>query len=44
MLFTTATFAFLFLPIVLIGYYLLGARSQGLTAVWPLVRQHPRFR
>lgn len=34
MLFTTATFAFLFLPIVLVGYYLLGARSQGLTALW----------
>jgi alginate O-acetyltransferase complex protein AlgI len=34
MLFTTATFAFLFLPIALIGYYLLGARSQGLTALW----------
>ncbi len=34
MLFTTATFAFLFLPIVLIGYYLLGARSRSLTTLW----------
>ena len=37
MLFTTATFAFLFLPIVLVGYYLLGARSQRLTALWLFV-------
>jgi alginate O-acetyltransferase complex protein AlgI len=34
MLFTTAAFAFLFLPIVLGGYYLLGARSRSLTELW----------
>lgn len=34
MLFTTATFAFLYLPAVLAGYYLLGRYSQTWAAVW----------
>ncbi len=34
MLFTTATFAFLFLPAVLLGYFLLGRRSGVLAAAW----------
>ena len=34
MLFTTATFAFLYLPIVLIGYYVLGSRSGTWAAAW----------
>jgi alginate O-acetyltransferase complex protein AlgI len=33
-LFTTATFAFLYLPIVLVGYYLLGRRSHTWAAGW----------
>jgi alginate O-acetyltransferase complex protein AlgI len=33
-LFTTATFAFLYLPIVLIGYYVLGSRSESWAAGW----------
>lgn len=37
MLFTTATFVFLFLPIVLAGYYLLGTRSQAATSLWLFV-------
>lgn len=36
MLFTTATFAFLFLPLVLAGYYLLGRRTQTGAAAWLL--------
>ena len=34
MLFTTATFAFLYLPLVLAGYYLLGRRSPTAAAGW----------
>lgn len=34
MLFTTATFAFLYLPVTLIGYFLLGRRSGTLAAAW----------
>lgn len=34
MLFTTATFAFLFLPAVLAGYYALGSRSSTWAAAW----------
>lgn len=34
MLFTTATFAFLYLPVVLVGFYLLGRRSHTLAAGW----------
>ena len=34
MLFTTATFAFLYLPIVLLGYFALGRRSAMLAAAW----------
>ncbi|MCP5286924.1 MAG: MBOAT family protein [Burkholderiaceae bacterium] len=34
MLFTTATFVALYLPIVLIGYYLLGCRSETWAAAW----------
>ncbi|QHE85927.1 MBOAT family O-acyltransferase [Hydrogenophaga sp. BPS33] len=34
MLFTTSTFAFLYLPIVLCGYFLLGWRSSTWPAVW----------
>ncbi|MFT7724556.1 MAG: MBOAT family protein [Roseateles sp.] len=34
MLFTTSTFAFLFLPIVLIGYYGIGRRSMDAAAAW----------
>lgn len=34
MLFTTTTFVGLFLPIVLIGYFLLGHRSERLAAGW----------
>ncbi len=37
MLFTTATFAFLYLPIVLIGYYILGRRSGTWAAGWLFV-------
>lgn len=37
MLFTTATFAFLYLPIVLIGYYALGRRSGTWAAAWLFV-------
>jgi alginate O-acetyltransferase complex protein AlgI len=33
-LFTTATFIALFLPIVLIGYFLIGRRSEQLAAIW----------
>jgi len=33
-LFTTATFAFLYLPVVLAGFYLLGRWSQGWAAAW----------
>lgn len=36
MLFTTATFAFVFLPLVLAGYYLLGRRSPTWAAAWLL--------
>jgi len=36
-LFTTATFAFVFLPLVLAGYYLLGRRSPTWAAAWLLV-------
>jgi len=35
-LFTTATFAFVFLPLVLAGYYLLGRRSPTWAAAWLL--------
>jgi alginate O-acetyltransferase complex protein AlgI len=35
-LFTTATFAFLYLPLVLAGYYLLGRHSQAGAATWLL--------
>ena len=34
MLFTTATFVFLYLPTVLLGYFLLGRRSGTLAAAW----------
>ena len=34
MLFTTSTFAFLFLPIVLLGYYWIGRRSMDAAAAW----------
>lgn len=34
MLFTTLTFAFLFLPIVLLGYYGIGRRSMVAAAAW----------
>lgn len=34
MLFTTATFAFLYLPLVLIGYFACGRRSTTLAASW----------
>lgn len=34
MLFTTSTFAFLFLPIVLLGYYGIGRRSMDAAAAW----------
>ena len=36
MLFTTAAFALLFLPIVLLGYFVIGRRSQGWAAGWLL--------
>ncbi|MBX3643367.1 MAG: MBOAT family protein [Rubrivivax sp.] len=36
MLFTTATFALLFLPSVLLGFFLLGSRSPSLAAAWLL--------
>lgn len=34
MLFTTATFVLLFLPVVLTGFFLLGRRSESLAAAW----------
>ena len=34
MLFTNATFIALFLPIVLIGYFLIGRRSEQFAALW----------
>ncbi|MFT3717856.1 MBOAT family O-acyltransferase [Pseudorhodoferax sp.] len=34
MLFTTATFAFVYLPIVLVGFFLCGRRSPVLAAFW----------
>lgn len=34
MLFTTAAFALLFLPLVLIGFFLIGRRSQKGAAAW----------
>ena len=34
MLFTTATFSFLYLPIVLIGFFALGRRAPTLSALW----------
>lgn len=37
MLFTTATFAFLYLPIVLVGFFACGRRSQTLAALWLLL-------
>lgn len=37
MLFTTATFAFLYLPLVLVGYFILGRRSATLAASWLFV-------
>jgi alginate O-acetyltransferase complex protein AlgI len=36
-LFTTATFVFVFLPVVLAGYFWLGARSPGAAAAWLFV-------
>lgn len=37
MLFTTAVFAFVFMPIVVIGFYALGARSHTAAAAWVLM-------
>ena len=37
MLFTTSTFVFLFLPIVLIGFYAIGSRSAAGAAAWLFV-------
>ena len=37
MLFTTATFVFLYLPAVLLGYFALGLRSAPLAAAWLFV-------
>lgn len=34
MLFTTATFTLLYLPLVLVGYFLIGRRSPGGAAAW----------
>jgi alginate O-acetyltransferase complex protein AlgI len=37
MLFTTATFAFVYLPLVLVGYFLLGRHSRAWAAGWLFV-------
>ena len=37
MLFTTTTFALIYLPLVLVGYYLLGRRSGSAAALWLLL-------
>lgn len=37
MLFTTATFAFLYMPVVLVGFFLIGRTSRQLAALWLFV-------